>query len=145
MKSFENTPSATPVWRQRQRAQFLPNPKGTLREQVHEVMRFFHYSERTEDTYWQWIERFLRFHRKPALCAQGGITSPPSPHPNPSPPAPLPSDGRGEPPPVAAEVPSPPVSLTRPSGNLSHPMGEGGEKLAWRHPREMGAVRLVEG
>jgi integron integrase len=29
-------------------------------------MRFFHYSSRTEETYWQWIMRFLRFHKLPA-------------------------------------------------------------------------------
>jgi hypothetical protein len=43
-----------------------PYPKVPLRQQVHEVMRFFHYSERTEETYWQWIVRYLRFHRRPA-------------------------------------------------------------------------------
>jgi integron integrase len=36
-----------------------------LREQLREVMRFFHYSGRTEETYWQWVVRFLRFHRRP--------------------------------------------------------------------------------
>lgn len=51
--------------RQYRRQLLTPNPKATLREQVHEVMRFFHYSERTEETYWQWIVRFLRFHREP--------------------------------------------------------------------------------
>ena len=40
-----------------------PNPKAPLREQVREVMRFHHYSLRTEQTYWQWIRRFLAFHR----------------------------------------------------------------------------------
>ena len=45
-------------------AHFIPNPKATLREQMHEVMRFFHYSTRTEDSYWQWVVRFLRFHKK---------------------------------------------------------------------------------
>jgi integrase len=67
----------TPERRQGQRPQLSPNPKGTLRQQVHEVMRFFHYSERTEETYWQWIERFLRFHRRPAA---------PAPSPQPAPP-----------------------------------------------------------
>jgi integron integrase len=37
-----------------------PNPK--LIEQVRNVMRFKHYSLRTERTYWDWIERFIRFH-----------------------------------------------------------------------------------
>ena len=36
-----------------------------MREQVREVMRFFHYATRTEATYWQWIVRFLRFHKPP--------------------------------------------------------------------------------
>src|SRR6267154_5328107 len=40
--------------------QSKPNPK--LIEQVRNVMRFKHYSLRTERTYWDWIERFIRFH-----------------------------------------------------------------------------------
>jgi integron integrase len=42
---------------------FIPNPKAKLRDQVHEAMRFFHYSRRTEEAYWGWITRFLKFHR----------------------------------------------------------------------------------
>ena len=42
---------------------FIPNPKLKLREQFHEVMRFKHLSQRTEETYWSWVVRFLRFHR----------------------------------------------------------------------------------
>ncbi|MBK9139600.1 MAG: integron integrase [Verrucomicrobia bacterium] len=38
-----------------------------MREQVQEVMRFFHYSQRTEDAYWQWIVRYLRFHKRPGI------------------------------------------------------------------------------
>jgi hypothetical protein len=37
---------------------FLPNPKLRLREQFHEVMRYKHYSVRTEETYWGWIRLF---------------------------------------------------------------------------------------
>ena len=44
------------------REQFIPNPKARLREQVREVMRFHHYSVRTEEAYWQWIRRFIFFH-----------------------------------------------------------------------------------
>ena len=33
----------------------IPNPKARLREQVREVMRFHHYSLRTEEAYWQWV------------------------------------------------------------------------------------------
>ena len=50
--------------RQRPLGKFKPNPKARLRDQLHEVMRFFHYSPRTEETYWQWIYRYLKFHRK---------------------------------------------------------------------------------
>jgi len=42
----------------------IPNPKARLREQVREVMRFNHYSLRTEQAYWQWIKRFIFFHAK---------------------------------------------------------------------------------
>lgn len=46
------------------REQFVPNPKARLRQQVHEVMRFHHYSFRTEEAYWEWIRRFIFFHGK---------------------------------------------------------------------------------
>jgi hypothetical protein len=42
---------------------FAPNPKSKLFEQVREVMRFHHYSYRTEKTYLQRIRRYLAFHR----------------------------------------------------------------------------------
>ena len=61
---------------QSDRALFIPNRRLKLRAQVHEVMRFFHYSSRTEETYWHWIERFLRFHRK-----NPHLTPDPSAHP----------------------------------------------------------------
>jgi integron integrase len=43
---------------------FVPNPRLRLREQVREVMRFHHYSVRTEQTYWFWIRKFILFHNK---------------------------------------------------------------------------------
>jgi site-specific recombinase XerD len=43
---------------------FIPNPKLKLREQLHEVMRFKHFSIRTEQAYWIWIRGFILFHRK---------------------------------------------------------------------------------
>ena len=49
------------------REKLIPNPKLKLREQFHEVMRFKHFSQRTEDSYWQWVVRFLRFHRSGAI------------------------------------------------------------------------------
>jgi len=41
------SPSAT--------AGLIPNPKARLLDQVREVMRFHHYSLRTEEAYLQWI------------------------------------------------------------------------------------------
>lgn len=41
-----------------------PNPKGRLREQFHEVARFQHLSPRTEQSYWEWAVRYLKFHRE---------------------------------------------------------------------------------
>ena len=41
---------------------FIPNPKLKLLDQVSEVMRFLHYSIRTEKTYREWIRRFILFH-----------------------------------------------------------------------------------
>ena len=51
---------------------FLPNPKLKLREQLREVMRFKHFSDRTESAYWHWIKGFMVFcrdhpHLTPAL------------------------------------------------------------------------------
>ena len=42
----------------------VPNPKLRLREQLREVMRFKHYSLRTEQTYWTWVRQFILFHGK---------------------------------------------------------------------------------
>ena len=41
----------------RPREGFIPNPKLKLLEQVREVMRFKHYSLRTERTGHEWIKR----------------------------------------------------------------------------------------
>jgi integron integrase len=46
------------------RERFVPNPKLRLQEQCREVLRFHHYSVRTEEAYWQWIKRFIFFHGK---------------------------------------------------------------------------------
>ena len=52
-------PANTTGW-----AWVVPNPKLRLREQVGEVMRVRHYSFRTEESYWQWIRRYIFFHNK---------------------------------------------------------------------------------
>jgi integron integrase len=45
---------------------FLPNPKLKFLDQCREVMRFKQLSRRTEETYLQWIRRFILFHRRAA-------------------------------------------------------------------------------
>ena len=47
----------------RPKEKLIPNPKARLREQIHEVMRFHHYSSRTKVTYWQWLVRVLKCQR----------------------------------------------------------------------------------
>jgi len=42
----------------------IPNPKSKLLDQVREVIRLKHYSLRTEETYVQWIKRYIFFHHK---------------------------------------------------------------------------------
>jgi integron integrase len=42
---------------------FKPNPKLQLMDQVRQVLRYHHYSYRTEQTYCDWIIRFVKFHR----------------------------------------------------------------------------------
>ena len=41
----------------------VPNPKLKLLDQVREIMRLRHYSIRTEQSYSDWIRRYVRFHR----------------------------------------------------------------------------------
>jgi hypothetical protein len=48
----------------RPREGFIPNPKLKLLDQVSEVMRFKHYSLRTERTYREWVKRYIFFHAK---------------------------------------------------------------------------------
>ena len=41
---------------------FRPNPDLKLMEQVREVMRYYHYKYRTEQTYCEWITRYIKYH-----------------------------------------------------------------------------------
>lgn len=41
---------------------FKPNPSLKLMDQVREVLRYHHYAYRTEQSYCQWILRYIRFH-----------------------------------------------------------------------------------
>ncbi|SDU62664.1 integron integrase [Desulfobacula phenolica] len=43
------------------KSKFRPNPKLKLMDQVREVLRYHHYAYRTEQTYTQWILRYVRF------------------------------------------------------------------------------------
>lgn len=43
---------------------FHPNPKLKLMEQVREVLRYHHYAYRTEQTYCQWILRYIHFYNR---------------------------------------------------------------------------------
>ena len=58
-----------------------PNPKGKLQDQFHEVARFKHLSVRTEQAYWEWVVRYLKFHRdragswqRPEVMGSQGVT-----------------------------------------------------------------------
>lgn len=44
---------------------FVPNPKLKFLDQCQEVMRFRQLAGRTVETYLHWIDRFIRFHRRP--------------------------------------------------------------------------------
>ena len=61
----------------RPKGRFLPNPRLKLLEQCREVMRFKQFSRRTEETYLQWIRRFILFHRKKELIRSAAVTDAP--------------------------------------------------------------------
>jgi hypothetical protein len=41
----------------------VPNPKLKLLDQMREVLRLRHYSIRTETSCWDWVRRYVRFHK----------------------------------------------------------------------------------
>ncbi len=43
------------------KSKFRPNPKLKLMDQVREVLRYHHYAYRTEQTYCQWILRYIHY------------------------------------------------------------------------------------
>jgi len=53
------------------------NKPKRLLDQVRDIMRIKHYSLRTEETYCQWIERFIRFHdlRHPREMAEAEVAA----------------------------------------------------------------------
>jgi integrase len=48
-------------WDGRPRGHLVPNPKARLKEQFHEVCRFKHLALRSEEAYWGWVVRLVRF------------------------------------------------------------------------------------
>ena len=56
--NIESAKAAVPLGR------LVPNAKARLRDQFHEVARFKYFARRTETSYWQWVVRYLRFHRQ---------------------------------------------------------------------------------
>ncbi len=56
---------------------FIPNPNQPLQDQCREVMRFRRFSFRTEQTYWDWIKRFILFHgnRHPPEMGESEVTA----------------------------------------------------------------------
>ena len=45
-----------------EKQKFKPDPKLRLMDQVRQVLRYHHYAYRTEQTYCDWILRYIRFH-----------------------------------------------------------------------------------
>jgi hypothetical protein len=101
------------------RERLVPNPKARLKEQFHEVCRFKHLAVRSEEAYWGWVVRLLRFHRKTETGVGSwemadGSWDKATPH----------------------LTPAQARSLTRPAATLSHPMGEGQGAERESRPRE---------
>ena len=67
MADGQNIGLAKTAERRRAGAGLVPNPKLRLRDQLHEVCRFRHLSERTEEAYWGWVRRFLVFAKAGAV------------------------------------------------------------------------------
>jgi integron integrase len=97
---------------------FVPNPKLRLREQLREVMRYKHYSVRTEQAYWGWIRQFLVF------CRDHPHLTPPLAHNEPEPPL------------------TPSLSLGEGEGARSADEGARQNTEGWRHPKELGEAQV---
>ena len=54
---------------------FRPDPELKLMDQVREVLRYHHYSYRTENTYCDWIVRYIKYgaHVKSPFYMDSGI------------------------------------------------------------------------
>ena len=65
---FEKNLTYTKMENKQKLQKFKPDPDAKLLDQVKEVLRYHHYAYRTEQTYCDWILRYLKFH--------GGSTHP---------------------------------------------------------------------
>ncbi len=65
---FETNLTYTKMENKQKLQKFKPDPDAKLLDQVKEVLRYHHYAYRTEQTYCDWILRYLKFH--------GGSTHP---------------------------------------------------------------------
>ncbi|MFQ5685678.1 MAG: site-specific integrase [Candidatus Scalindua sp.] len=45
------------------KGKFRPGPNLKLMDQVRQVLRYHHYAYRTEQTYCEWIEQYIKFHK----------------------------------------------------------------------------------
>ncbi len=45
------------------KGKFRSGPNLKLMDQVRQVLRYHHYAYRTEQTYCEWIEQYIKFHR----------------------------------------------------------------------------------
>ena len=63
----------TAIRQSRPLGRLVPNPKLKFLDQCREVMRFKQLSHRTEETYLQWIRRFILFHRKSAAVTDAPL------------------------------------------------------------------------
>src|SRR5664280_511318 len=63
----------TALFPRRQLGRFLPNPKLKFLDQCREVMRFKQLARRSEETYVQWIRRFILFHRRRATITDAPL------------------------------------------------------------------------
>ena len=44
------------------KVKFKPNPEYRLMDQVHEVLRYYHYAYKTEQSYCSWILQYIKFY-----------------------------------------------------------------------------------
>ncbi|HEB32691.1 MAG TPA: hypothetical protein ENI15_17745 [Spirochaetes bacterium] len=53
---------------------FRPDPKLRLMDQVRQVLRYHHYACRTEQTYCDWVKKFVQFHEM-KIRERGGLSA----------------------------------------------------------------------